>query len=226
MSEMTIICALCQDYGSEERDNFDWGQGLPICAHCMADADAEAIMSVGFEAAVDDLDDGRPAWGSDRLERGDHIQSAAERAPARPATAREFLGLCPNHPVYAHLLRHGRPFDGKPKPDGVGLRTSRQTFCYRNALRAALRNPRFIYSEGVAKLVGFGGFTEHAWLLDTADGRAVDIAWRTPSAEYYGIAFDTRRACSASRMHGRDGVLPVLFEDPTALDGAEWKGGA
>jgi hypothetical protein len=52
----TIFCALCNEFESENRDDFDWEEGAPICVYCMAFASGEEIMAVGFEAAIDALD--------------------------------------------------------------------------------------------------------------------------------------------------------------------------
>lgn len=50
---------------------------------------------------------------------------------------------------------------------------------------------RFLYYEGVACDAEFDLVCQHAWLLDTDDGRAVDLTSRNPGREYYGVAFNT-----------------------------------
>jgi hypothetical protein len=53
MSDETIICAHCDEYASERRDDFDWELGVPICAHCMVENDPETVVGFGFQAAFD-----------------------------------------------------------------------------------------------------------------------------------------------------------------------------
>ncbi len=31
---------------------------------------------------------------------------------------------------------------------------------------------------------------EHAWVVDTRDGKACEITWRKPGQEYWGVQFD------------------------------------
>lgn len=128
----------------------------------------------------------------------------------------------------AYLLEHGQSFEIKPKPTGAGLRMGREGFCDANSLRAAVGDEtgRFIYCEGVAR-TRQGVCGGHAWLLDTADGCAVDITWRTAGIEYFGVPFITEAAVWATQHldapelpDGARGVLLALWSDPKALDDA------
>ncbi|MGO9763799.1 MAG: hypothetical protein ACLP1Q_21310 [Solirubrobacteraceae bacterium] len=139
------------------------------------------------------------------------------------------LEMFPEHPVYSWLLKHGRVFEHKPKPAGVGLRMARprngKGDCFGKSLDAACadKSGRFIYCEGVAEMAHVGMVTEHAWLLDTTDGRAVDLTWSEPAREYFGVAIETRAACRIVIARGWNGVLEALH-DPHALDGCLFGG--
>jgi hypothetical protein len=111
------------------------------------------------------------------------------------------------------------------------LRIGREAQGHVNALRAAVADHtgRFVYCEGVARTNGvFGG---QAWLLDTTDGRAVDVTWRIAGVEYFGVPFVTQAAVSATSgvsapelSEGAHGVLRALWRDPAALDDAIYEG--
>jgi hypothetical protein len=55
VDQQIILCVLCREYGSEDRDEFDWEQRVPICTHCMVERadDDEAVLNLGFAAAMD-----------------------------------------------------------------------------------------------------------------------------------------------------------------------------
>jgi len=64
---------------------------------------------------------------------------------------------------------------------------------------------------------------DHAWLLDTTDGRAIDLTWREPGSEYFGVALRMRVVRDIVLEKEREGVLEALIGDRHALDGGLWK---
>ena len=87
----------------------------------------------------------------------------------------------------AAILKHGRWFEGKARPGDVALGVPHQ--CRANAQRAALAEPdRWDYAEGFGIHPADPFAVQHAWVVDTVDGRAVDVTWDRPGTTYYGVA--------------------------------------
>lgn len=105
------------------------------------------------------------------------------------------------------VLKHGQSFDVSHKwPKSLPLERGPAKECFRNCTMAALRNPRFIYCEGVADA---GIPVDHAWVLDSQTGRAYDLTWEK-GIGYFGLAFDTdwlRRRLVSSSYYGMLGNL-------------------
>jgi hypothetical protein len=61
MSE-TIYCAVCEEFGSEDRENFEWGYGVPVCCHCVVERadDHELWTTLEGDHAVRQLGDEEP----------------------------------------------------------------------------------------------------------------------------------------------------------------------
>ena len=80
---------------------------------------------------------------------------------------------------------HRALFASAPSPRGRTPKWSR------SQVRARIQCVGHARYEGVACDAEFDLVCQHAWLLDTDDGRAVDLMSRNPGREYYGVAFNT-----------------------------------
>ena len=95
------------------------------------------------------------------------------------------------------ILKHGRAFEWRAVPHGVRMGVPRQ--CFRNAVRLALRKPRFYtYVEGYAINSWVADYpVAHAWCVDP-EHFVVDTTW-DEGADYFGVPF---RAEYVRRMAG------------------------
>lgn len=95
------------------------------------------------------------------------------------------------------ILKHGRAFEWRALPHGVRMGVARQ--CFRNAVRLALRKPRFYtYVEGYAINAWVADYpVAHAWCVDP-EHFVVDTTWEE-GADYFGVPF---RAEYVRRMAG------------------------
>lgn len=74
------------------------------------------------------------------------------------------------------LLENCQLFEAKPKPDEQEYGESKM--CYHNALMTVQwEGERYRYCEGIAYTPGSIPM-EHAWVLDTEDGKVFDVTWR------------------------------------------------
>jgi hypothetical protein len=99
------------------------------------------------------------------------------------------------------ILKHGRAFEWRALPHGVRMGVPRQ--CFRNAVRLALRKPRFYtYVEGYAINTWVAEHpVAHAWCVDP-EHFVVDTTWEEGS-DYFGVPFRAeyvRRMAGARRM--------------------------
>jgi hypothetical protein len=82
------------------------------------------------------------------------------------------------------VLKNGRPFPYRPRPDTV--RQMPMKNCFGNAFQLARRR-KLVYVEGMATN-SFGCPFLHAWCVDN-EGYVVDPTW-TDGREFFGVPFD------------------------------------
>ncbi len=113
---------------------------------------------------------------------------------------------------YGMVLELGQDFERKPLP--TRFRRMKVGQCFGNAFHCASQDDRYRYVEGFAQGVIP---TEHAWVLDTEDGKIFDPTWpRTPGhTQYRGIVFPT---WFLHRWAVHCGVAGVLVSDPLHAD--------
>ena len=170
------------------------GQPCILCEHPI-----EALDTVGDIPVNPEEGDSRTNTAHWRC-----IESAftrmLERGDAAPGATRRFLeswakpkknDAAAGERGYANetdfILRHGRAFEWRARPRGVGMGAPR--LCFDNAACLALRAPRrYTYVEGYAinKLVA-GYPVAHAWCIDL-EGFVVDRTW-DKGADYFGVPF-------------------------------------
>jgi hypothetical protein len=78
--------------------------------------------------------------------------------------------------------------------------------CFANAFYYGVG--RYAYAEGIAIPAGLGVPMEHAWVVDRATGRAIEITWGRPGVAYFGVLV-TRSALSEAKK--TNGCMSVLF---------------
>ena len=83
------------------------------------------------------------------------------------------------------VLKHGQKFDPRPLPKGTKRGPIQQ--CFRNCANAAMDDPTLTYCEGYA--IGVIPVL-HAWCVDK-DGKILELTWKKPGTEYFGIPFQT-----------------------------------
>src|ERR1700731_952818 len=100
--------------------------------------------------------------------------------------ARDFAGKLPTEycyrNVYDFVLREGRFFEARPRPDHITLRHIGE--CFRNAFLTTMRTG-LEYAEGCA-VVGSKIPVLHAWNVD-AEGYVIDTTWEPVGSIYFGI---------------------------------------
>lgn len=135
-------------------------------------------------------------------------------------------GSMPPRPARFHfsciedvLLRMGRAFTWKPKPDHIPWARKRE--CYRNAFVLVQKHPSLIYCEGYANRIIP---TWHAWAV-MVSGEVIDPTWR-PSKDlpdpqdYWGIPLKTEWV---SGQVIRTKVYGVLYDRALMTDpSTEW----
>lgn len=104
------------------------------------------------------------------------------------------------------VLDLGQPFERKALPRE--FRRMKEKECYGNAFYCVTKFPhdRYQYVEGWAS----GMFpTEHAWVLDTEDGKIFDPTWPRDDRhfEYYGIVFPTNFVIQHTIKTGYYGLI-------------------
>jgi hypothetical protein len=99
---------------------------------------------------------------------------------------RDFAGKLPTKyhylNVYDFVLREGRFFEPRPRPEQVTLRHIGE--CFRNAFLTMMRTG-LQYAEGYA-VVGSKIPVLHAWNVD-AEGYVIDSTWEPVGSIYFGI---------------------------------------
>jgi hypothetical protein len=132
------------------------------------------------------------------------------------------------YPTRCHaVLDKGRFFNPRPFPKRFG-EPLKNNLCFQNATDLAFSNARYLYCEGDCFL--FGIPIHHAWNLDVATGKIVDITLGRDRAVlgYYGIVFDTefvRKVIIANKYYGiipqdcgrKINVLATGFPDDVTL---------
>ena len=102
--------------------------------------------------------------------------------------ARDFAGNLPTEycyrNVYDFVLREGRFFEPRPRPDSITLRHIGE--CFRNAF-LTMAKTGLQYAEGYA-VTGNKIPVLHAWNVD-AEGLVVDTTWEPVGPIYFGIVF-------------------------------------
>lgn len=114
------------------------------------------------------------------------------------------------------VLDLGKPFVRKPLPTGV--EPGEQGECFSNALNTVMRDAgRWRYVEGYA--TGAVIPVNHAWVLDTADGKIFDPTW--PDDEdhrgYYGIVFPFQFVIETVHQQGVYGILANDWKDANRI---------
>jgi len=86
------------------------------------------------------------------------------------------------------------------------LKKRRSKECTRNAFEVVSQNDNFVYVEGYASCLCFGGFfTPHAWVADS-EGNAYDPTWED-ATQYFGVPFDWEFASKHVYSSGMYGVF-------------------
>jgi hypothetical protein len=112
------------------------------------------------------------------------------------------------HAVYVNtediVLRHGRPYDGRPLPDGYEPGEKKR--CFSNALETMVDDFDLTYVEGFA--ISDGGLiaVHHAWCVDE-DGNVVDTTWPKPGGTYFGVPLDRDYVTAVVLAKGSDTVF-------------------
>lgn len=106
------------------------------------------------------------------------------------------------------VLRHGRFFTGRPRPDGVRRRKPRA--CFTNALALARRDAGMTYVEGYALATTVSLPVVHAWCIDPR-GQVIDSTWsdeQLADAAYAGLPMPVHVVLAArGRNRGWPSVL-------------------
>lgn len=99
----------------------------------------------------------------------------------------KFYGSDPQgYPIENFILRHGRPFAGIPRPQG--LRKKSAKMCFQNATLLAFDREDLGYAEGFACSPSDGVPFLHAWCVE--DGKAIDPTLSTPEKYgFFGVIF-------------------------------------
>ena len=101
---------------------------------------------------------------------------------------RDFAGQLPAkyhyRNVYDFVLREGRFFEPRPRPEQITLRHIGE--CFRNAFLTMVRTG-LEYAEGYAVVSGKVPVL-HAWNVD-AEGSVIDSTWEPVGSIYFGIVF-------------------------------------
>lgn len=129
---------------------------------------------------------------------------------------------CAAPPEWAHFTYEGMVLDlGQPcerKPMPVGFRRMRSNHCFGNAIHCVLRDggDRYRYVEGYAAGIIV---TEHAWVLDTLDGKIFDPTWPRDDrhTHYYGIVLPTAFVWKRTLDVGYYGLLACDYMEDNYL---------
>jgi len=183
-----------QKSGRLPADHFDVGQPCILCKRPILAGDTVGDVPVNPEEG--DSRTNTAHWRC--IERA--FDSLRQRGDVAPEATRRFLESwakpvkndtaadeCPYASEADFILRHGRAFEWRALPRGVGMGSPR--LCFDNATRLALRAPRrYTYTEGYAinRLVA-GNPVAHAWCIDQ-EGFVVDRTWDNGAA-YFGVPF-------------------------------------
>lgn len=104
------------------------------------------------------------------------------------------------------VLDLGQPFERKPLPRGFAR--MKEKMCYLNALSCVMKDydGQYVYVEGYARGIIV---TEHAFVLDTEDGKVFDPTWPRDDRHdgYYGIPLPTDWVWSRTLDTGIYGLL-------------------
>jgi hypothetical protein len=131
---------------------------------------------------------------------------------------RDFAGKLPTEyhyrNVYDFVLREGRFFEPRPRPDLITLRHIGE--CFRNAFLTTMRIG-LEYAEGYA-VVGSKIPVLHAWNVD-AEGSVIDSTWEPVGSTYFGIIFPLSivRRAETSVLDNFENGWPVLRESWTEM---------
>ena len=132
--------------------------------------------------------------------------------------ARDFAGELPAQyryrNVYDFVLREGRFFEPRPRPDSITLRHIGE--CFRNAFLTMMRTG-LQYVEGFA-VVGSKIPVLHAWNVD-AEGTVIDSTWEPVGSIYFGIILPRSivERAKTSVLHEFENGWPVLRESWTEM---------
>jgi hypothetical protein len=132
--------------------------------------------------------------------------------------ARDFAGKLPTEyhyrNVYDFVLREGRYFEPRPRPDLITLRHMGE--CFRNAFLTMMKTG-LQYAEGYA-VTGSKHPVLHAWNVD-AEGSVIDSTWEPLGSAYFGIIFPLSivRPAKASVLDDYESGWPVLRESWTEI---------
>jgi hypothetical protein len=128
--------------------------------------------------------------------------------------ARDFAGKLPARycyrNVYDFVLREGRFFEPRPRPDLITLRHIGE--CFRNAFLTTMRTG-LEYAVVGSKIPVL-----HAWNVD-AQGSVIDSTWEPVGSIYFGIVFPPSivERAQTSVLDDFESGWPVLRESWTEM---------
>ena len=134
-------------------------------------------------------------------------------ARSAPASCQGING----HKSVAHfVLAHGQAFLPRPLPGRYQRGVPKS--CFMNAAHLALAHPTLTYCEGYAMGVLP---VNHAWVCDYL-GRVIEVTWKNPGAEYFGIPIRTNYLLTRLRVQKTYGLVdrwderwPMLHDPPS-----------
>jgi hypothetical protein len=132
--------------------------------------------------------------------------------------ARDFVGKLPteycHRNVYDFVLREGRFFEPRPRPEQITLRHIGE--CFRNAFLTMMRTG-LQYAEGYA-VSGRKIPVLHAWNVDAEDS-VIDSTWEPVGSAYFGIVFPLSilERAKTSVLDDWESGWPVLRESWTEI---------
>lgn len=115
-----------------------------------------------------------------------------------------------NHPDY--ILHEGRFYQPGRLPEDSTHYIGEQKMCYKNAMDAAVANPKWTYVEGYAKHPSVPFPVEHAWVADER-GRALELTWPEVGTAYIGIPFTNDEVLTSMVQTGQYGMFGSYGED-------------